>query len=55
MASKREIALVLVRLDHVARTIVNADHGIMRMAAMFCVGRQHLRVVTAKQTLTKTV
>jgi hypothetical protein len=24
-----EIALVLVRLDHVARFIVNADHGIV--------------------------
>jgi hypothetical protein len=24
-----EIALVLVRLDHVARFIVNANHGIM--------------------------
>jgi hypothetical protein len=24
-----EIALVFVRLDHVARFIVNADHGIM--------------------------
>jgi hypothetical protein len=24
-----EIALVLVRLDHVASVIVNADHGIM--------------------------
>jgi hypothetical protein len=24
-----EIALVLVRFDHVARFIVNADHGIM--------------------------
>jgi hypothetical protein len=24
-----EIALVLVRLDHVARVIVNANHGVM--------------------------
>jgi hypothetical protein len=29
-----EIASVLVRLDHVARRIVNANHGIMLAAAM---------------------
>jgi hypothetical protein len=28
---------VLVRLDHVASIIVNADHGIMSAAAEFCV------------------
>jgi hypothetical protein len=28
-----EIALVLVRLDHVASRIVNADHGIVRCQA----------------------
>jgi len=30
-----EIALVFVRLDHVARFIVNADHGIMSSAVGF--------------------
>jgi hypothetical protein len=38
-----ELACVLVRLDHVARFIVNANHGIMRAAAKFrvveCVAR----------------
>ena len=29
-----EIALVLVRFDHVARRIVNANHGIMRATAL---------------------
>ena len=29
-----EIALVLVRLDHVASVIVNANHGIMRATIM---------------------
>jgi hypothetical protein len=32
-----EIANVLVRLDHVARCIVNANHGIVRPAVKFCV------------------
>ena len=32
-----EIAFVLVRLDHVARFIVNANHSIMSAAAMLCV------------------
>ena len=29
-----EIALVFVRLDHVASSIVNANHGIVRSAVM---------------------
>jgi hypothetical protein len=29
-----KITLVFVRLDHIASRIVNANHGIMRMAAM---------------------
>jgi len=32
-----KIALVLVRLDHVARIIVNANHGVMRTAEKLCV------------------
>src|SRR5215813_11394161 len=32
-----EIALVRVRVDHVARCIVNANHGIVRAAVMRCV------------------
>src|SRR5712692_5517075 len=32
-----EIARVLVRLDHVARVIVNANHSIMRAAVKLCV------------------
>jgi hypothetical protein len=34
-----EIALALVRLDHIASCIVNADHSVMRAAAMFSKGR----------------
>ena len=34
-----EIALVLVRLDHIASCIVNADHSVMRTAAVFSKGR----------------
>jgi hypothetical protein len=30
-----EIALVFVRLDYIARLIVNANHGIMRVAVEF--------------------
>jgi hypothetical protein len=30
-----EIAIVLVRFNHVARVIVKADHSIMRAAAVF--------------------
>jgi hypothetical protein len=32
-----EIARVLVRLDHVTRIFVNANHGIMRAAVKLCV------------------
>ena len=32
-----ELARVLVRLDHVARFIVNANHSIMRAAEKLCV------------------
>jgi hypothetical protein len=33
-----EISRVLVRLDHVAVIIVNANHGIMRATAKLCCG-----------------
>jgi hypothetical protein len=39
-----EIALVLVRLDHVACRIVNADHSAMCAAAVF--GVADLRIIT---------
>jgi hypothetical protein len=32
-----ELAHVLVRLNHIAHCIVNANHGIMWMAEKFCV------------------
>jgi hypothetical protein len=32
-----ELALVLVRLDHVACIIINADHGIMLPAVTHCI------------------
>src|SRR4029453_13793411 len=48
-----EIALVLVRLDHVASFVVNANHGIVRPAIMFCVSdciRDGIRPVMPQTT-----
>src|SRR5438876_127802 len=36
-AARSEIARVLVRLDHIARFIVNANHSIVRSAVKLCV------------------
>jgi hypothetical protein len=33
-----ELALVLVRLDHVASFIINADHGVMRTVKNLAIG-----------------
>jgi hypothetical protein len=40
-----EIALVLVRFNHAARWIVNANHGVMRTAAAFS-GRDRGQAIT---------
>jgi hypothetical protein len=44
-----ELARVLVRLDHVAVIIVNADHGIMRATAKLCCGASLGVVVPAQK------
>jgi hypothetical protein len=45
-----ELALVLVRLDHVARLIVNANHSIMRAAAKLGVVDGVARVLIPQAT-----
>ena len=45
-----EVALVLVRFDHVARFIVNADHRVMRAAVMLCVADCIIRRVIPQPT-----
>jgi len=45
-----EIALVLVRFDHITRLIVNVNHGIMRPAAVLRVIDCRARVLIPQST-----
>jgi len=36
-----ELARMLVRFDHIARVIVNANHGIVRPAEKLCIAHSH--------------